>query len=1305
MRSGAFEFAHTDMTLGPATPPLGLSLTREYSSANALDAGPMGRGWRINHFQRAVAHSVGAGALEQRGAADAASIVAAAHTILDLLSVTPDALRWAAASLVSKWGMDELIGNAVSVHSGDATLTFLKNAGGGYGASPLSGCQISVSGGGFQCAQVSGSVRTFDADGRITATTDANGNSMICAYDGSGRLTGVTDCFGKTLTFTYNGGGQIATVTHGGRSVHYTYADGNLVGYRDASGVEWGYAYDGSNRLARIFKAAPSDVAEVVNEYDSFGRVRTQTDALGNHTAFFFSGYRNIESRPDGSDAVYGFDREGRFAFWEDGTGKRAVFTHNGIGQMVAVTDRLGNTSHRSYHPASGNLASETDASGNTRLYTYAMSGARSDLTRTDYPDGSHEASSFDGHGNLLSLTDRAGKVWNYAWNARGQLLSLQNPAGGSESFSYNADGTPATRTDSDTGTTTFSYDSLKRLIRTTRPDGTRAELSYDANDRITSFTDENGGVRSFTYDANGNAAAVETAFGTQQAAYDLMNQPVLTTDRLSRQTAIEYDTMYRPERVTDATGVAISAHYGVRGWVDGITRGGERWTAERNDEGVPAGFSTPLGHTTDETSDSDGRLKTTADPLSNRNSFVYDAMGNIAAVTNALDGTTLYGGTAAGLLASITQPSSAHASYEYNDLGLIRRIIDHKGSAWIFTYTAMGRLLTVQDPLSRTTQFAYDSRGRVRTVTYADGTVQSLTCDGVGNILRRSFSDGTDLQFAYDTANRIVASGAVTLARDAEGQVTATTDFGSSFGATRDNAGRLLSATYASGALVVTYHYSVGGAGSGLLTGVTDNVTGTVIAFEHDRDRRLTSVSFPGNRQTVYTWDAASRLERIRTIGVSDAVQNRNALGRIISVNVTAPLHPGPFIKTESSIRTFDAASQTVGTGYFHDSRGRVTADPLRNYLWDGASRLTAVNGVLLAYDALGNLRARTQDGRTVQCFHNHAIDRTPLVAERDAFTGDFLRHYVYTPSGRLLYMIDAAQGNAAHFYHFDHLGNTLALTDAAGNVTDAYAYDAYGRIVARSGSTEQPFTFGGAWGVRQEGAGGDFYQMRARYYDAVAGRFISPEPVWPQIWEPHALNPYQYAGADPVGRTDFTGLWWEDPSPLHMTPESRALHESLFLRMLEDPEFALRMLINRRHVIFLMWQELKQWLDLDYDPGAEFDPRRIAHRLRFREIDRKLQEINKQIEEDQAMAKLRKAGFNRNRRHQLINHWAKPVDLRDALAILQEGRNPVGLLDDRGNIQWAGVPENMSMGAHTLPELQAWLVAVTCPVTQPDD
>jgi len=129
------------------------------------------------------------------------------------------------------------------------------------------------------------------------------------------------------------------------------------------------------------------------------------------------------------------------------------------------------------------------------------------------------------------------------------------------------------------------------------------------------------------------------------------------------------------------------------------------------------------------------------------------------------------------------------------------------------------------------------------------------------------------------------------------------------------------------------------------------------------------------------------------------------------------------------------------------------------------------------------------------------------------------------------LLYSIDAGM-RAVRFYHFDRIGSTLFLTDDSGAVSDAYAYDPYGQLLAHSGSSDQPFTFVGRHGVRWESVG-SLYHMRARYYDPSTARFLTRDTIWPMLAELRSLNPYAYALQNPLGYIDPLGtqsLGWLD-------------------------------------------------------------------------------------------------------------------------------------------------------------------------------
>jgi RHS repeat-associated protein len=276
----------------------------------------------------------------------------------------------------------------------------------------------------------------------------------------------------------------------------------------------------------------------------------------------------------------------------------------------------------------------------------------------------------------------------------------------------------------------------------------------------------------------------------------------------------------------------------------------------------------------------------------------------------------------------------------------------------------------------------------------------------------------------------------------------------------------------------------------------------------------------------STYTYDAAGRLTRIQDGTMIDVQYTLDAAGQVAMAGFNAPLDPAVLItNTQSSPFIYDAAHQINSAGFNYDARGRLIASPGNTFTWDGASRLTGIGAVALSYNGLGDLITRTEGGATTRYFYNYAVGLAPIMAERNETTMQVQRYYVWTPGGRLLYLIDAANGNAVRHYHVDRVGSTLALTSAAGAVTDAYAYTPYGELLGRTGTSAQPFTYVGAYGVRSEPAA-DLYHMRARYYDPLSARFLSREPIWPVLGQPRGLDPYQYAYGEPMRYMDRTGL-----------------------------------------------------------------------------------------------------------------------------------------------------------------------------------
>ena len=73
---------------------------------------------------------------------------------------------------------------------------------------------------------------------------------------------------------------------------------------------------------------------------------------------------------------------------------------------------------------------------------------------------------------------------------------------------------------------------------------------------------------------------------------------------------------------------------------------------------------------------------------------------------------------------------------------------------------------------------------------------------------------------------------------------------------------------------------------------------------------------------------------------------------------------------------------------------------------------------------------------------------------------------------------------------------GSTIGLTGPTGEVTDDYAYDAWGQVVAETGTSPNPLQYIGELGYyRDEEI--QRTHVRRREYDEILGRFFSEDPL----------------------------------------------------------------------------------------------------------------------------------------------------------------------------------------------------------------
>lgn len=991
---------------------------------------------------------------------------------------------------------------------------------------------------------------------RIRWIADRNGNLLTFTYNAPEglQIVRVDDGLGRSLDFTYWDGpwSYITSVTdQAGRQALFTYeaeitdngAIGTLRSITDPAGGVTTLRYAGQTFWHAVAsRTLPEGNTPIANTYASLqdlngthaDRVAAQEDAYGNRTEFSFDPQAPVitETLPDESITSYEhYSHHSRPKSLTDAAGGKVLFGKNDLEQITFVTDALGDQTSFSYDGESGMPSTVVDAAGHTYGYTYASAPQTftnpgnaeqvtftfRDLASIFYPDGTTESFTYDGRGNLTSRITRDGRTWTYTHDAQGLPGGGANPEGGTTVITYNADGTVASTYDSDTGITTYAYDAFRRPVRTTWADGCFTETAYDPAGRIVSLTDENGNTTAYAYDANGNAVTVtDTAGRAATLTYDLLDRPLLTTDRLGEVTSRSYDSRGRLASVTDPNGLSETYGYDPRGWLDSVTRGGGTWGMTCDAEGVITSRTTPEGRVTSYETDAMGRITAEIDPLSNRTEWERDAMGRIVLESDPLNRVTSTSYSGDDRLQLVNRHSIL-STYTYDGAGFLTGLTDPGGHLWAFGRTPMGRLASATDPLGNAWVHTYDSRGMRATTTFPDGGTLQRTRDPAGRVTRKLYSEGPDLPFEFDTVNGLTATAGISYARDAEGKVTSTTSGAGTFGATYDGGGRLVSVSHGPGLFQVNYAYDPS---TGLLSRVSDTLTGSWVEFRYDGDLRLTGLTRSNGVNAAFTWDAGGRLTGIRDGTVLDLRYTYDALGRITSGEMDAPLDPADSLVQTAEGFSYDAASQVTDAGYAYDARGRLTASPGHTLGWDGASRLASLDGAAFAYSGAGDLLTRTAGAEATVCGHNAAIAGSPIVAEGSA--GGASRFFVWTPGGTLLYLIDAAGGNAPRFYHFDVQGSTLALTDAGGAVTDAYAYAPYGALLRHEGTSDQPYTFGGRKGVRSEEA---FYRMGMRIYDPRTARFLSREPDWPDLLDPRCHNPYQYAVQDPVNFGDRTG------------------------------------------------------------------------------------------------------------------------------------------------------------------------------------
>jgi len=249
-----------------------------------------------------------------------------------------------------------------------------------------------------------------------------------------------------------------------------------------------------------------------------------------------------------------------------------------------------------------------------------------------------------------------------------------------------------------------------------------------------------------------------------------------------------------------------------------------------------------------------------------------------------------------------------------------------------------------------------------------------------------------------------------------------------------------------------------------------------------------------------------------------------------------------GPTVKDVTETYAHDDANRmTKGRrlDYAYDDLGRqtariFTADPYRAWVqkWDGEGMLKQVDLVegavvhrrtTFKYDPFGRRVEKKvvydPDTTPETVITTYVYDREDIIYTEKSIDGapPVKTHYIHGPGiDEPLAMV---RDGVAYYYHADGLGSIVAITDDSQNIVQQYSYESFGRVKVSNRAFKDIYTYTGREWDREVA----LHYYRARYYDPMAGRFISKDPIG---FYGDDVNLYNYLWDNPVNFTDPFGL-----------------------------------------------------------------------------------------------------------------------------------------------------------------------------------
>jgi RHS repeat-associated protein len=714
-----------------------------------------------------------------------------------------------------------------------------------------------------------------------------------------------------------------------------------------------------------------------------------------------------------------------------------------------------------------GRITTRIDPNGATTRYEYDEEGNRNRIIDAL----GHECALTYNHSHQpLVLVDPEGHAWKRHYDDLNRLVVNEDPLGARRSITYDGDGNPVTVTGPTGGRRRQVYSPNGLLLETTDWMGNPTRYAYDPFGRVVERIGPSSSVVRFRYDLMGDPLVITLADGSQiQCEYDGSGNLTQLTNGKSYTITCRYGPCGRLLEYVDRTGGIVRYQWGSEpGRLETITnQNGEVYSLTYNQ----------LGRVVSEESFDGRRLQ-----------FRYDAAGHCVAIVNGNRETVTLTRDLMGRLTEQLLPDATAVTFQYDAIGNP-----------VAAATRDAEVRFVRDPARRLVRQSQDS------------DFVETQFDAAGYVIGTTTSLGQQIDYLPDANGRLtrvtIQDQSISFARNARGQEVS-----------RFLPGKMrLDQEYDLVGRLVEQRFGPGGLISGQLAEIPAASALIRRAYTYDRGGALTSVEEGQWTDAEYVYDPADRLlDAVRGMGGSERF-SYDAAG-----NVTRAA-------TDESEELFryglgGRLLQRGQTLYYYDDNGRLVkkvepSDGSRSmewhYEWDALDQLRSVRTPdselwEYGYDAFGRRVFKHGPGGRQRFIWDRNVVINEI-AQNGLQTAWIFDHNTFVPLGKV-------QRGELYCVIPDHLGTPRELVDRRGEIVWAANFSVWGRARKQpAGAIDCPIRFPGQWFDSETG----LHYNRFRYYEAEAGRFISPDPI--RLYG--GLNAYIYT-RNPINWTDPFGL-----------------------------------------------------------------------------------------------------------------------------------------------------------------------------------